>query len=187
MPSVTGDTLALITDFLERIRKRCLLLSEQSGFILNRIFLDVQNEACRLVDEGVCSFAQMDELVRKNLFLSGIFGFTDSVGLDTMLQAVRNYIRDYPNRSNYLTFLNRLDQLVGEGKLGMKSGEGFYVYPVKETFITGPDNAQDIADYLHQVYLSSVRRFTLRSKLTLEEMNDAVKEYFDLEKGPFEQ
>jgi 3-hydroxyacyl-CoA dehydrogenase len=77
--------------------------------------------------------------------------------------------------------------MLNDNQLGQKSGKGFYLYP-RETGtpdITG--KFAEIEVYLRNTWLSAARRFTMMSKLPIGEMNEAIREYFGLERGPFER
>jgi len=179
------STIEALQNFLQSIERRHLLLNETNSFILNRIFLDVQIEAFRLTREGILTIKQADTLSRTFLFNFGFFDFCDSVGIDIMSEAVGNYISGYPDRQRYMPFWERLNQRAGEGKTGIKAGEGFYQYPEGVPDEELPVNALELADYLRSLWLSSIRRFTAVSHIPIDDMNHACIEYFGLEQGPF--
>ena len=185
-------TRTRITEFLYHIKRKYLELNEKNGFILNRIFLDVQNEAFLIVHNQHISVRNIDLLVREQLFPSGIFEFFDSVGIDTILASTLNYVEDYPHKDYYAPLINRLQQMFSQGNLGRKSSVGFYNYHQTSGETESSEtpilqiNGKEIVDHLRFTYLSTVRRFTARSGLPISEINEAVKEYFGIEKGPFE-
>jgi 3-hydroxybutyryl-CoA dehydrogenase len=186
------ESAGKIRTFLDSIGRRYLLLEEPSAFILNRIFLEIQNEAFLLVREGRISYSRLDGLVRDHLFPGGIFEFFDSVGIDTMLASIRNYIENYLNREHYAALVDHLEKMVADGRLGKKSGSGFFDYPGdlgRESNAGGQlsdTDSSEIVDFLRFQFLNAIRRFTVRSGLSLAEMNEAIKEYFSIEKGPFD-
>lgn len=185
----TGIVNKLI-EFLSEIKRNYIILEEKESFILNRIFLDVQNEAYRIVEQGQASEAEIDQIVKASLFPSGIFEFFDHVGLDTMLQSMINYTKDYPHADYYIPLLNKLKQLTTQGHLGRKSGRGFYNYvgnePETSSADTNSEKSSEILHHLEFTYKNAARRFITRSGLTIGELNEALKEYFGTEKGPFD-
>jgi len=181
----TASTITAIETFLDSIRRFYIRLNEKNSFMLNRIFLDFQNEAFLIVQSGWCSYSQMDQLVRERIFPFGVFDFCDSVGLDTMLSSIRNYTKAYPHRSHFSGFLEVLSDLVSRGKLGRKSQEGFYTYPPGVMTMEAPDNPDEIVEYLRRTWILSARRFTSLAHLPIEDANRAIREYFDIPKGPF--
>jgi len=178
--------------FLIQSGKQILKLNERNSFILNRLFLDIQNEAYRIIEQGKATESQLDNLVKEQLFPIGIFDFMDCVGIDTMLTAIRNYTAEYPHQDYFEGLISRLQQYVMAGKLGQKSGEGFYRYQDNPAGNSGSniplsaESAREIAEHLRFTYLNAAKRFTMQSRCTIDEMNTAIKEYFGLEKGPFE-
>jgi enoyl-CoA hydratase/3-hydroxyacyl-CoA dehydrogenase len=89
-------------------------------------------EACRLVEEGVCSVRDIDLGMmagagldpRKGLFPP--FWKADLEGLDTVLETIENLEEKYGERFAAPVLLRRL---VAQGRLGLKAGQGFYPYP----------------------------------------------------------
>jgi len=184
---LTSDaTILTLQQFLEEIRKRYLLLNEKNSFLLNKLFLDFQNEAFRIVNDGHISMEMMDNLVRVHFFPIGVFEFFDNVGNDTMLEAIVNYTKDYPHKDYYFPLIHRLESMVKEGKLGLKSRSGFYDYSVPKSEASSSDFPASVIEHLRFSYITSAKRFTAQSHLPIDDMNFAIKEYFGIEKGPFE-
>lgn len=190
--SFYNPAIQTLTAFFDKIDRKYILLDENNSFVLNRIFLDFQNESFLMVKNGHITIRQLDALVRKYFFPMGVFEFIDSVGIDTMHNSIINYVENYPHKDYYSSLINHLGTMVQKGFLGQKSGNGFYQYPGGEISekITEPDPGSDpegkIAEHLRSVYLSSVRRYTSQSKLSIPDMNEAIKEYFCITKGPFD-
>lgn len=186
-PATSGESMDLLKGYLTRAGRRYIELDEINAFILNKIFLEVQNEAFRLVVEGKSDYAAIDRIVRNRMFTFGVFDFCDSVGIRTMAQAIRNYTERYPHPEHYAAFLETLDRLVAEGRTGRQAGHGFHDYPLPADEPPLPADAGEIEDYLLQSWYSACRRFTARSGLTIEEANHAIREYFGVARGPFER
>lgn len=188
----TPDVREKVMLFLESMHKQILELNESNSFILNKLFLDIQNEAYLICERGMLSEEQMDQLVRKHLFPIGIFDFMDHVGIDTMLNSVTNYIAGYPNKVYYSGLVSRLQQLAEEGKTGKKAGQGFYLYRDGQPVISDSleaipsETINEITEYMKYIFLNTAKRFVMQSGCTIGEMNLAIREYFGLEKGPFE-
>ena len=192
-PDTSRKTKVFVKDFLHTIKRNSLLLKEKDSFILNKIFLDFQNEAYLIVREGPLTFPQIDAIVKKFFFPIGVFEFFDSVGIDTMLTSVRNYVRGYPHEDYYRPLAEKLESLISEGRTGQKSQSGFYYYPKEDddrddAFLNSPDNQTLIGETVKRLnfsYISAAKRYTMQSKCSPEEINDAMKEYFGIDKGPF--
>jgi 3-hydroxybutyryl-CoA dehydrogenase len=140
----SGQTVMLVETFLQDIHRRFISLDEKNSFLLNRIFLDFQNEAFLIFQSGKCTYQQMDQLVKNYIFPFGVFDFCDSVGLDTMLASIRNYIKDYPHKSYYSRLITALSDLISQGRSGVKTQEGFYRYPREESPVDEPEDSKEI-------------------------------------------
>lgn len=98
---------------------------ESVGFIINRVWAAVKREALAVVAEGVSTPAEFDRIwVASGMGPVGVFRAIDRVGLDVALDIEDNYIKHFP----YIPAESRdlLQRYVNEGKLGVKSGAGFY-------------------------------------------------------------
>ena len=92
-------------------------------------------EACKVLEEGVCTVREIDLGMmagagldpRRGLFPP--FWKADLEGLDTMLEKLEKYEESHGERFAPPTILKRL---VAQGRLGLKSGQGFYAYPQTE-------------------------------------------------------
>lgn len=96
------------------------------GFVGNRLQHALWREAIALVQDGICDARTVDTVVKasfgRRLAVLGPLENADLVGTDLTL-AIHNTVLPHINRSE--SPLPLLRQLVAEGKLGMKSGEGF--------------------------------------------------------------
>jgi 3-hydroxybutyryl-CoA dehydrogenase len=98
---------------------------ESVGFITNRVWAAIKRESLAVVAEGVSSPADFDRLwLAAGLGTVGVFRLIDKVGLDVALEIEENYLRKFP----YIPTKSRdlLKSYVDQGKLGVKSGQGFY-------------------------------------------------------------
>lgn len=97
------------------------------GFIMNRILGAMAIEAMRLVEDGVAAVDDVDEGMCDGFNLRlGPLAICDNAGLDICLNAFRVMHELDPERMAAPPAL--LERLVADGKLGAKSGEGFYTY-----------------------------------------------------------
>jgi len=101
---------------------------ESDGFIFNRVWAAIKRECLMVVEEGVAAPEDVDGMW--SIFTApGIppFRLMDRVGLDVVLNIEEHYASVRPGLPEGPRKL--LHQLVDEGKLGVKSGHGFYNYP----------------------------------------------------------
>jgi 3-hydroxybutyryl-CoA dehydrogenase len=97
------------------------------GFVANRFLMPMLLEACRLLEAGVATKEDIDLLVRRGVgFPIGPFELGDFIGLDVALDVIA-YVHETTGDS-YYDPPRVLEELVREGRLGRKSGRGFYDY-----------------------------------------------------------
>ena len=106
--------------------KTCVRSGDQAGFIVNRLLVPYLFDAIRLYETGFASREDIDTAMRLGLaHPMGPLTLADLIGLDTLL-AIGEVLRDaFPGESKYEA-PKLLRDLVAEGKLGRKSGGGFY-------------------------------------------------------------
>jgi 3-hydroxybutyryl-CoA dehydrogenase len=97
------------------------------GFVANRFLMPMLIEAARLLEEGVASKEEIDLLVKKGIgFPIGPFELGDLIGLDVGLDVI-SYMHDELGEP-YYTPPRILKEMVRAGRLGRKTGGGFYDY-----------------------------------------------------------
>ncbi|MBN2546636.1 MAG: 3-hydroxyacyl-CoA dehydrogenase family protein, partial [Spirochaetes bacterium] len=188
--SKTDDlTIKKINNFAKKINKKIIILEDDNCFLLNKIFLDFQSEAFNLKDEFNLNFLQIDHIIRKSIFPIGVFEFFDSVGIDVMYSAIKNYIKDYNNREYYINMVNMLKSMINNNELGKKTKKGFYDYKESakndEHFVS--ENIEKIINKrLISVFLKSFSKFQKSSKIKSEILNECIKDYMSCDYGPLE-
>ena len=114
-------------NFVKSLSKNPILCNKDvPGFIVNRIFIPLVHEAAYCLENDGKSMTQIDSAVKFKLYLPmGIFELADYTGLDVIHKATTEmYSRD----KKVVNPHPRIEQLFSAGKLGKKSGEGFYSY-----------------------------------------------------------
>ncbi len=125
-PQTDETTIASVMDFASALGKNPVLVKQDiPGFLMNRIFGAMACEAVRLVERGVGSIEDIDRGMCDGFNMRvGPLCIADLAGLDVSLNAfnvMHELDPEYAPKAPEL-----LHKLVGEGKLGAKSGEGFY-------------------------------------------------------------
>lgn len=101
---------------------------ESMGFIFNRIWAAIKRETLSVVAEGVASPEEIDAIYcQASGAAQGPCRLMDAVGLDVVLSIEENYARHRSGLPEEPRTL--LQQMIAEGRLGVKSGRGFYDYP----------------------------------------------------------
>lgn len=102
-----------------------IIKKESSGYIFNYILMHILTAAGFLLSDEVGDIHDIDRSWMGNFNMPiGPFGMIDQIGLDTAWHVSRN-----TNTRKSLLFADLLQTYIDEGKLGIKSGEGFYKYP----------------------------------------------------------
>jgi len=106
--------------------KEVIVVRDSPGFATSRLGLALSLEAMRMLEEGVASAAEIDRAMELGYgHPMGPLKLTDHVGLDVRLAIAEHLSRELGESFRPPQVLRRL---VRAGKLGRKSGEGFYKY-----------------------------------------------------------
>lgn len=122
-----ASLVGVMKDFCVRIGKTPVLAKDSPGFIVNRVARHYYVESLKLLEEHATSVADADALLRASGFKMGPFELMDLIGVDTNL-AVTTSVYEGFNKAPKFAPSATQQQLVKEGKLGKKSGKGFYDY-----------------------------------------------------------
>ncbi len=124
----TSDpTLAASVKFVKAIGKTAIVVSDSPGFVANRVLLPMINEAIFALQDGVASAASIDEVMKLGMsHPMGPLALADLIGLDICLDILETLQRDFGDDKYRPAPLLR--RMVGAGKLGRKTGRGFYEY-----------------------------------------------------------
>lgn len=124
------ETTETVMELLLYIEKEPVKVKDVVGFGLNRLFHCFYLEACRLVEEGVCSIEDVDKICVYGLgHPIGIFKLLDNLGHDLNLAVDQIMFDAYGDRFRPSPVLQRL---VDSNMLGRKTGHGFYDYTEKK-------------------------------------------------------
>ena len=122
----SDEVFAEARAFGEACGKTPVACKDTPGFVVNRLLVPYMTQALEMLDRGDANAADIDTAMKLGCgFPMGPIELTDYVGLDTTLSIVRGWVERYPNESDF-RIPKVLEQKVAEGKLGRKSGEGFY-------------------------------------------------------------
>lgn len=121
----TSDTTVVtLVALAKAIGKSPIVVKDGPGFLVNRILFPYLNEALLLLEEGV-EPRDLDKAATSFGLPMGPITLYDVVGLDTSLFAGKVMKAAYPDRAVTSPIL---EELVGMGRLGQKTGAGFYKY-----------------------------------------------------------
>jgi len=123
----SGATKEFAITLAQDLKKQPIIVKNSPGFIVNRLLLPQINEAIRLLGDGIASREDIDSAVKLGLnHPMGPFELADFIGLDTCLSILE--VLHAGLGDDYFEPAPLLREMVEQGKLGYKSGEGFYTY-----------------------------------------------------------
>jgi 3-hydroxybutyryl-CoA dehydrogenase len=129
---VAGDStaepaLAATTEVAERMGRTPVRCTDSPGFIVNRCNRPYALESLRMFGEGVAEPAQIDRIVREDGgYRMGPFELMDLIGIDVNLNVARSFFEQRPEPRWEPHPIQ--EQMVASGRLGRKTGSGFYDY-----------------------------------------------------------
>jgi 3-hydroxyacyl-CoA dehydrogenase/enoyl-CoA hydratase/3-hydroxybutyryl-CoA epimerase/3-hydroxyacyl-CoA dehydrogenase/enoyl-CoA hydratase/3-hydroxybutyryl-CoA epimerase/enoyl-CoA isomerase len=155
----SDQTVATLVALAKKVGKTPIVVRDCPGFLVNRILFPYMNEAMVLLEEGAEPRA-IDKAATDFGMPMGPITLSDVVGMDTMLFAGRVVNQAYADRAKDSRILG---ELVKAGRLGQKSGAGFYSYA---------KGSRGIDDPAFAALLAKVR--TGRREIGAEEITDRL-------------
>ncbi|MEJ2290928.1 MAG: 3-hydroxyacyl-CoA dehydrogenase NAD-binding domain-containing protein [Deinococcales bacterium] len=123
----SDETVEQARAFAEGIGKTPIVCEDKPGFIVNRLLLPYLNEAAQALSDGVASAEDIDRAMKLGANMPiGPLALSDLVGLDVCLAANDAIFHEFGDPKYRPAPM--LKQMVRAGKLGRKSGEGFFRY-----------------------------------------------------------
>jgi 3-hydroxybutyryl-CoA dehydrogenase len=111
----------------KRLGKTPVVVKDSPGFVVNRLLCPMLNEAVLAYGEGIASAQDIDEAMKLGCnHPIGPLALADLIGLDVLLAVMEVFHREFKEPKYRPAPLLR--EMVAEGKLGRKSGRGFYTY-----------------------------------------------------------
>ena len=123
----SAEAAQIIYDLCLLLKKTPVICKDAPGFIVNRVARHYYLESMKLVEQGIATIDNIDEVMEATGFKMGPFKLMDLIGMDINL-AVSQSLYDACNQQ--LRFKPSPIQIdkVAKGELGKKSGKGFYDY-----------------------------------------------------------
>lgn len=128
IPETSEETYSTAMEFGKKLGKVCVTCKDTPGFVVNRLLIPYMAEAIRMLERNDATAKDIDIAMKLGAgYPMGPFELGDYVGLDTTRSVIQTYARFDPSNPLFNP-IPLLDKLVAEGKLGIKTGEGFYKY-----------------------------------------------------------
>jgi 3-hydroxybutyryl-CoA dehydrogenase len=135
--ATSDETTTIIMDLSRQLSKIPVEVNDYPGFVANRILMPMINEAIYTLYEGVAGVEEIDAVMKLGMaHPMGPLQLADFIGLDVCL-AIMHVLYDGFKQPKYAP-CPLLVNMVTAGKLGAKSGEGFYIHTPgsKELFVS---------------------------------------------------
>jgi 3-hydroxybutyryl-CoA dehydrogenase len=125
--ATSEETTRTIIELSEKIGKTPVQIKEAPGFVVNRILIPMINEAAGILADGVASAEDIDTAMKLGAnHPMGPLALGDLIGLDVVEAIMDVLYNEYGDPKYRCSILIR--KMVRAGKLGRKTGEGFFVY-----------------------------------------------------------
>ena len=122
----SNDTHKKVIDLLTRCGKETVTVMDSPGFVINRLYLPMVNEAFYVLGNSLASAEEIDRCCMRGLnFPLGPLAAADAFGLDILLNCMRTFHKELGEKYRPAPLLI---ELVETGRLGRKSGRGVYDY-----------------------------------------------------------
>lgn len=123
------ETVHIVMEMAKKMGKEPVEVKKDTpGFIVNRLMIPHMIEAIRMAEEGVASIEDIDKAVKLGLnYPMGPFELMDLTGVDIALH-VTEYLYKELNKENKWSAPTLLRSMIRAGKLGKKTGAGWYKY-----------------------------------------------------------
>jgi 3-hydroxybutyryl-CoA dehydrogenase len=126
----SDETVEDLRAFAASLGKTPIVAKDTAGFIVNFLLIPYMLSAVRMYENGLASMEDIDTGMKLGCgYPMGPFQLLDYVGLDTTLYAAEAIYKEYPDQAYAPPTLLR--RMVQAGRMGMKSGRGFFEYAEK--------------------------------------------------------
>ncbi len=120
------ETHKIVVDFLTECDKETVTVKDSPGFVINRLYLPLVNEAFYVLESSLASAEEIDRSCVRGLhFPLGPLAAADAFGLDILLNCMSTFHQELGEKYRPAPLLIKL---VKAGRLGRKSGRGVYDY-----------------------------------------------------------
>jgi 3-hydroxybutyryl-CoA dehydrogenase len=179
-------TIDFVSGFLKFTKKFYLIQNEDFGFILNRLFFEIQAEAYNIFEESIYSVEEIDEIVKVELFPIGAFELIDNVGIDTIYYSMSEYIKDYEDKKKYLPLISTLKFMLESGCQGKKNNNGFYDYSNESFKINQLKKGniefskEEIKDRIENSYKNFIIKLLNNNQFKKNELEYAINQFLGI-------
>ena len=121
------NTAQIIYNLCKQMSKVPVMCKDAPGFIVNRVARHYYLEAMKMVEEGICTFENIDAIMEASGFKMGPFKLMDLIGMDINLAVSKSIYEAFDKEERFAPSPLQIDK-VEKKELGRKTGKGFYHY-----------------------------------------------------------
>ena len=124
----TNDEIAkTVFDICRQMGKSPVMCEDSPGFIVNRVARHYYLESLKIVEDGIASFEEVDEILEATGFKMGPFKLMDLIGMDINLAVTETLYHSFNEAARFAPSTIQIEK-VKQNLLGKKTGHGFYNY-----------------------------------------------------------
>jgi 3-hydroxybutyryl-CoA dehydrogenase len=125
--TTSDDTIATLREFVGKLGKTGVMCKDTTGFIVNRLMVPYLLGAIRMLELGIATKEDIDQAVKLGLgYPMGPFELIDYTGVDINYHVANVFFDEF--KESYMAPPPLLRRMMLAGRLGTKSGRGFYDY-----------------------------------------------------------
>src|SRR6056297_3890932 len=187
--STAEDTVERAKNLIDTWKKVTVFAKDTPGFIVNRVARPFYGEALRIYEEGIASAATIDRAMKEiGGFKMGPFELMDLIGNDVNYKVTESVFKEFYYDPRFKpSFAQK--RLVEAGRLGKKSGIGFYNYS-DNSEITEPSRDEELGKkILHRILAMLINEASdavFMNVATIEDVDLAMKNGVNYPKGLLE-
>ena len=186
-PSTDPVTTQRLADLVQSLGKTPVEVRDSPGFLVNRCARPFYGEALELLEEGVADAATIDACLKSaGGFPLGPFELIDLVGVDINLNATRAVWNAFGQAPRFKPS-PLLEGMVAQGRLGRKTGSGFFSYPREATAPVGQESCNPDIFLRVASMMANEAAFAFQEGLaSADAINTALKLGLNFKHGPLD-
>jgi len=123
----SDEIIEAVVTICKTMKKEPVICKDSPGFIVNRVARAYYLESLKIVEEGIASFEEVDEILEASGFKMGPFKLMDLIGMDINLAVTESVYNAFEKAPRFLPSCIQIEK-VKNNELGKKTGKGFYNY-----------------------------------------------------------
>jgi 3-hydroxybutyryl-CoA dehydrogenase len=123
----SDEIIEAVVTICKTMKKEPVICKDSPGFIVNRVARAYYLESLKIVEEGIASFEEVDEILEASGFKMGPFKLMDLIGMDINLAVTESVYNAFEKAPRFLPSSIQIEK-VKNNELGKKTGKGFYNY-----------------------------------------------------------